>query len=452
MVVDISRPSVGCDAFGNRQSGTLGPVPNRSMKQQLFGKPKGQMNQHAQVGQGPVQNLLFKTELCRSFLESGHCPYGHKCQFAHGEAELRPTLKHPKFRTKLCRKFALYGTCPYGNRCTFRHSFDPPSNVNRFAMRCGYVNRNQEQRVSAMSQQHHHQQQQQQQQQQMQQQQQQQQQQQASSFGEIGSLTKKNVFGGNNTTRVSYYGMNDRMVGLTNEYERPQRLARDGAVNPLAYTLHSGGSNSTTGPSSSLFNGGAFGSSTNNDRAVSPILSPFPICPRTIPRSPANNGLNRITSPSSSSPPPPPPPTLFTQDLAVSMDALLKTNDVVGGKSDKMLNVSSAFGPFRKQERSEKDLDMNNTGVNNNNNNNNIGIGASSVFAPVVGSAPSQQALELSRPSFTYAGNSGRKVNNWNMWSDLAGIPEKDSQLQKLQEQVETLQKQLEATKLGGNE
>jgi len=39
---------------------------------------------------------LYKTELCRSWEEKGSCRYGTKCQFAHGEEELRKVARHPK--------------------------------------------------------------------------------------------------------------------------------------------------------------------------------------------------------------------------------------------------------------------------------------------------------------------------------------------------------------------
>eukprot|EP01114_Cavostelium_apophysatum_P010792 TRINITY_DN24912_c0_g1_i1.p1 TRINITY_DN24912_c0_g1~~TRINITY_DN24912_c0_g1_i1.p1 ORF type:complete len:438 (-),score=99.42 TRINITY_DN24912_c0_g1_i1:251-1564(-) len=64
---------------------------------------------------------LYKTELCRSFCETGVCRYGHKCQFAHGEHEIRPVMRHPKYKTEICKTFSNTGTCPYGNRCRFIH-------------------------------------------------------------------------------------------------------------------------------------------------------------------------------------------------------------------------------------------------------------------------------------------------------------------------------------------
>lgn len=43
---------------------------------------------------------LYKTELCRSWEEKGTCRYGAKCQFAHGEEELRRVSRHPKVSNK----------------------------------------------------------------------------------------------------------------------------------------------------------------------------------------------------------------------------------------------------------------------------------------------------------------------------------------------------------------
>jgi len=64
----------------------------------------------------------YKTELCKSFNETGVCRYGAKCQFAHGKEEVRPILRHPKYKTEICKTFHTTGTCPYGIRCRFIHT------------------------------------------------------------------------------------------------------------------------------------------------------------------------------------------------------------------------------------------------------------------------------------------------------------------------------------------
>lgn len=69
-----------------------------------------------------TQQSLYKTELCRSWTETGACRYGNKCQFAHGKDELRTIMRHPKYKTEICKTFHTQGTCPYGTRCRFIHN------------------------------------------------------------------------------------------------------------------------------------------------------------------------------------------------------------------------------------------------------------------------------------------------------------------------------------------
>lgn len=66
----------------------------------------------------------YKTELCRPFQEYGYCKYSDKCQFAHGEHELRALPRHPKYKTELCRTYHSKGFCPYGPRCHFVHNLE----------------------------------------------------------------------------------------------------------------------------------------------------------------------------------------------------------------------------------------------------------------------------------------------------------------------------------------
>ncbi|XP_061638440.1 mRNA decay activator protein ZFP36L1-like [Phyllopteryx taeniolatus] len=70
----------------------------------------------------PRVSARYKTELCRTFEESGVCKYGAKCQFAHGADELRGLSRHPKYKTEPCRTFHTVGFCPYGARCHFVHN------------------------------------------------------------------------------------------------------------------------------------------------------------------------------------------------------------------------------------------------------------------------------------------------------------------------------------------
>ena len=78
--------------------------------------------------------MRYKTELCRPFLENGFCKYGDKCQFAHGEPDLRCLPRHPKYKTELCRTYHTRGFCPYGMRCHFIHSVDETRKNSESAM------------------------------------------------------------------------------------------------------------------------------------------------------------------------------------------------------------------------------------------------------------------------------------------------------------------------------
>ncbi|KAH7918407.1 hypothetical protein BV22DRAFT_1134614 [Leucogyrophana mollusca] len=97
------------------------------------GMPLDMSESGSQNGTGPSANNrklgLYKTELCRSWEEKGSCRYGAKCQFAHGEEELRNVARHPKYKTEICRTFWVSGACPYGKRCCFIHTELPVSGI-----------------------------------------------------------------------------------------------------------------------------------------------------------------------------------------------------------------------------------------------------------------------------------------------------------------------------------
>ena len=74
------------------------------------------------IDNSKVNTQLYKTELCASFMKMGICPYGNKCQFAHGENELKIVDRSPKWRSKPCANWAKFGNCRYGSRCCFKHN------------------------------------------------------------------------------------------------------------------------------------------------------------------------------------------------------------------------------------------------------------------------------------------------------------------------------------------
>ncbi|KAJ8383916.1 hypothetical protein AAFF_G00213790 [Aldrovandia affinis] len=95
----------------------LMPPPGLSISTSSLSPPKSPAST-------PPISTRYKTELCRTYEESGTCKYGAKCQFAHGAEELRGLSRHPKYKTEPCRTFHTIGFCPYGARCHFIHNAD----------------------------------------------------------------------------------------------------------------------------------------------------------------------------------------------------------------------------------------------------------------------------------------------------------------------------------------
>ena len=63
----------------------------------------------------------YKTELCKSFMQTNFCVYGNKCRFAHGYKELVNKTQINNYKHKTCNSFFNIGYCPYGKRCNFKH-------------------------------------------------------------------------------------------------------------------------------------------------------------------------------------------------------------------------------------------------------------------------------------------------------------------------------------------
>lgn len=92
--------------------------PNWAQYQQFQSSPYFQM--HSTTMDKKI--VLYKTEMCRTFEETGTCKYGVKCQFAHDPAEIRAIPRHPRYKTEICKTFWQLGNCPYGKRCCFIHT------------------------------------------------------------------------------------------------------------------------------------------------------------------------------------------------------------------------------------------------------------------------------------------------------------------------------------------
>lgn len=66
----------------------------------------------------------YKTRLCSYFKDTGACPKGPKCTFAHGPEEVHG------YKTRMCKWSHMPGECPDGDKCVFAHhpsEMPPPS-------------------------------------------------------------------------------------------------------------------------------------------------------------------------------------------------------------------------------------------------------------------------------------------------------------------------------------
>lgn len=84
-------------------------------------KPDDAPKKHDRRRGHKTNTQLYKTELCASYMRIGSCPYDGKCQFAHGNHELKVVERPPKWRSKPCVNWAKFGACRYGTRCCFKH-------------------------------------------------------------------------------------------------------------------------------------------------------------------------------------------------------------------------------------------------------------------------------------------------------------------------------------------
>lgn len=89
-------------------------------------------------------NPLFKTIICKNYIETGWCQFGDQCRYAHGKKDLRSkpdkfvidtnelsdemkakmkakAQSTPGYKSKLCQTFEETGHCQYGDICIFAH-------------------------------------------------------------------------------------------------------------------------------------------------------------------------------------------------------------------------------------------------------------------------------------------------------------------------------------------
>ncbi|CAG8632188.1 26930_t:CDS:2 [Gigaspora margarita] len=147
----IEKNQINSDRLESKMKNLNFAIPldsqRQAMSRQLGREQRQQHNRPEKNGNGfssplhspvmPFENPLYKTRLCERFETERFCPYGSKCTFAHGTAELRerppgeekvdvpPTAKdgpdNPLYKTRLCERFMKENFCQYGPKCNFAH-------------------------------------------------------------------------------------------------------------------------------------------------------------------------------------------------------------------------------------------------------------------------------------------------------------------------------------------
>ena len=91
---------------------------------------KGSNNQGNKTNK--QNNRKYKTALCKHFNTPQGCSYGQKCQFAHGNSDLRPNINQfatmiqnqnnmLNYKIAKCKNWERDGVCKYGSFCSFAH-------------------------------------------------------------------------------------------------------------------------------------------------------------------------------------------------------------------------------------------------------------------------------------------------------------------------------------------
>lgn len=101
----------------------ISPGHTSGMDNKQRGKYKKDALEHVDYVKEYLNDPKYKTELCKTWSESGFCAYGNKCRFAHGKQELfNKMVNCKKYKQKECTSFFKNNFCCYGSRCHFRHS------------------------------------------------------------------------------------------------------------------------------------------------------------------------------------------------------------------------------------------------------------------------------------------------------------------------------------------
>merc|ERR1719220_2351389 len=71
---------------------------------------------------GSDGKIKYKTSMCTVFMEAGFCPRGEACGFAHSAKQLlEAQARDPKYKTAICETWKANGSCDRGSNCIYAH-------------------------------------------------------------------------------------------------------------------------------------------------------------------------------------------------------------------------------------------------------------------------------------------------------------------------------------------
>merc|ERR1719154_456536 len=115
---------------------------NIAMGGSMMGMTSKQVNHNYSQQMEEITSPQYKTTLCKNYQDSGKCDFAARCQFAHGQLELRTLGQNylqlnPQYKTVMCSHFTEHGSCPQGHNCQFSHGIQElrqPVGQDRLAM------------------------------------------------------------------------------------------------------------------------------------------------------------------------------------------------------------------------------------------------------------------------------------------------------------------------------
>eukprot|EP00747_Dinoflagellata_sp_TGD_P092220 gnl/TRDRNA2_/TRDRNA2_165330_c0_seq1.p1 gnl/TRDRNA2_/TRDRNA2_165330_c0~~gnl/TRDRNA2_/TRDRNA2_165330_c0_seq1.p1 ORF type:complete len:334 (-),score=62.18 gnl/TRDRNA2_/TRDRNA2_165330_c0_seq1:136-1089(-) len=107
--------------FGGKGGGKLGKA---ATKNSMAAMSPEAVAEAMKAGMSKSKPGTYKTTMCRFFEQTGVCPSGFECTYAHSQEELTAGQAAKGYKMKLCKFWEENGTCDRGASCTFAHGIN----------------------------------------------------------------------------------------------------------------------------------------------------------------------------------------------------------------------------------------------------------------------------------------------------------------------------------------